>query len=51
MNENLTHQLKCIAGRYKCTEKDCNYETLNVVSAKSHFAENNNIDVDLADLF
>ena len=49
MSENLTHQIKCIAGRYKCT--DCDFNTLNVVSAKGHFADKNDIDYELEDLF
>ena len=49
MSENFNHQMKCIAGKYKCT--DCSYTTMNVVSAKGHFADKNGIDYDLADLF
>jgi len=49
MSEDFNHQMKCIAGKYKCTE--CSYTTMNVVSAKGHFADKNDIDYDLADLF
>jgi hypothetical protein len=47
--KEYNHQFRCIGGRYKCQE--CDYSTLNVVSAKGHFADKNDIDVDLEDLF
>ena len=50
-NQEFSHQMTCIGGKYKCTEDKCDYETLNVVCAKSHFADENDIDVNLEDLF
>lgn len=48
-DKELNHKMKCIAGKYKC--QDCDYSTLNVVGAKGHFADKNNIDHELEDLF
>jgi hypothetical protein len=47
--QDLTHKVKCIGGRYKCV--DCDFNSLNVVTAKAHFADNNDIDYELEDLF
>lgn len=40
--EEINHIMTCVYGKYKCS--DCDYTSMNNVSAKAHTLEENNIE-------
>lgn len=47
LEQELTHRMKCLGGRYICEEDDCEEETLNIAVARMHTLEENDLDEDI----
>lgn len=38
------HKIDMFAGRYRCSNEDCDFDTMNRWSAEAHYIEENGLD-------